>query len=388
MPTRHGLYFHLAQTVLIKTNLVGMERRIVKDKSTSSGLENQDASGISLSVEENEMVFYILKELDLFLESEEAILKKELTTLDATFDSKISLNDKKLDKDIRIKEVNGLIDSSGNTHVENSTEESNDGETKKDLETGERLKALEGIIGPSENGEKKSTDGVVEDEDEEDDDDDDGTLDGSFGMPMADACAECFHTEIKSALANSVRNSHVACLQAILEQLFQTREVAQKKRQRNIKRLAALNQTKSGESHVYECNQDEGVTDSTEPNLSASPLLLQAITRGHSQVVHLILKCLEDLNQLHDSLLISESTGKRPIHLAAYLNHTSCLDLLLQKTPVKRVYWRDKHGRTPLLVAAAGGAVQCLKRLLTTDDVGATSNTGANAGRLKRLKVI
>ncbi|XP_072044467.1 LOW QUALITY PROTEIN: uncharacterized protein [Amphiura filiformis] len=389
-----------------------MERRQRHKTSPTITPTIEPSSPVLMSDEETQMIFCILKELDLFLENEEAILKKELLTFDdrdAVFKSKdvLTTETKKLVELTGIDGREDIVKEDGTTSdtcsdvEQNRTDDSlNSKGTFKESENAEldkqksennnldSSKMTKEIIVPTEDAKpeeqiyrgettKDENGKAIKDGDEDEDDDDTDTGSStSFGMPIADACVECFHTEINSALSNAVRTSHVACLQAILEQLFQSREAAEKKKQRHFKRISRRH-GKNG--HVFDCNQHEEDVAWSEPNLAASPLLLQAVTRGNSQVVHLVLKCLEDLQQLQDSLLISDSTGKRPIHLAAYLNHTGCLDLLLQKTPVKRVYWRDKHGRTPFLVAAAGGAVQCLKRLMEVDDVGATGNDGANA---------
>ena len=438
---------------------LGMEKGAENDTTSATSTTTATSRSVVMTPyndEENQMVFWILKELDLFLEKEEASLKKEASALDA---DELSLRDK--EHSVVMVTQQKVVDNDGNHERNNNNnskgdvavvtekeeffishgveeerdaeEETNEEAVTTAVEVQYLVKVEERTDSVDENrhdgttiseegesvveedqkeancgGEEEKDGNKEEDEEDSSDDDNDDSQSytcSSFGMPIADACAECFHAEINSALTNAVHNSHVVCLQAILEQLSQTREAAEKKEKKKKKRGNTRTSRNNGSSdgrtkvengHVVACtvNQcdtggekgdDSDVVSSSEPNLVSSTLLLEAVEIGHAQVVHLILKCLEDLQQLHDALLVCEKVhGHKPIHVAAYENHTGCLDLLLNKTPVKRQFWRDRRGRSPLLSAAAGGAVQCLKRLITVDDLGAMADGGVTAG--KRLK--
>ncbi|XP_038047260.1 serine/threonine-protein phosphatase 6 regulatory ankyrin repeat subunit B-like [Patiria miniata] len=163
------------------------------------------------------------------------------------------------------------------------------------------------------------------------------------------ACLECVDADVGSALMNTVRNGHAPCLQCI------------------INNFSSVSQIKERLNHFHD------LTSHLCP-------LLEAVERGHEDVVHLFLRFLRDCECLHEALKLTDGKGRMPVHLAAHHDHLGCLDLLLECTPTDRCYWRDKQTQgTPLHHAAAGGAVRCLRRLLKVEDPEVKTQSGRTA---------
>lgn len=73
-----------------------------------------------------------------------------------------------------------------------------------------------------------------------------------------------------------------------------------------------------------------------------------------------------------------ESKGWNELHVAVALDRTAELETLLRKGRRETLDRRDKEGRTPLLLAATKGNIECGKMLLES---GAEKNAKSNDGR-------
>ncbi|XP_039009876.1 protein VAPYRIN-like [Hibiscus syriacus] len=80
-----------------------------------------------------------------------------------------------------------------------------------------------------------------------------------------------------------------------------------------------------------------------------------------------------------------ESKGWNEVHVAVTFDRTADLEVLLRKVKRETLDRRDKEGRTPLLLAATKGNIECAKMLLES---GADKNAKSNDGRTALYRAV
>ncbi|KAE8661679.1 Ankyrin repeat family protein, putative isoform 2 [Hibiscus syriacus] len=80
-----------------------------------------------------------------------------------------------------------------------------------------------------------------------------------------------------------------------------------------------------------------------------------------------------------------QSKGWNEVHVAVAFDRTADLEVLLRKGKRETLDWRDKEGRTPFLLAATKGNIECAKILLES---GADKNARSNDGRTALYRAV
>ncbi|KAK8535949.1 hypothetical protein V6N13_104560 [Hibiscus sabdariffa] len=80
-----------------------------------------------------------------------------------------------------------------------------------------------------------------------------------------------------------------------------------------------------------------------------------------------------------------EAKGWNEVHVAVAFDRTADLEVLLRKGKHETLDWRDKDGRTPLLLAATKGNIECAKMLVES---GADKNAKSNDGRTALYRAV
>ncbi|KAL3312212.1 hypothetical protein Ciccas_009199, partial [Cichlidogyrus casuarinus] len=119
---------------------------------------------------------------------------------------------------------------------------------------------------------------------------------------------------------------------------------------------AAVN---SGEIEMVQLALERQASIEATQNNLANPLHY-ACTKGDLDIVKLLLEMRPESGE--DVLLMADSNGHSPLHIAAMYNHTKIVTLLVEQGSYLEM--KDALGLTPLLLAAMKSLPECVSELI------------------------